>query len=99
MVGLEDRKAASDEDLRRPAMRSSSAAGKPDSARCWLAATTCGGRREVSGGDRSTRQQGGISPAWMRRVRRGSVASADRFNTCMKNVVVTSGGQVGEKHR
>jgi hypothetical protein len=99
VVGLEDRMAAPDEDPRRPMMRSSSTAGKPDSARCWLAATTCGGRREVSGGDQSTRQLGGVSPAWMRRVRRGSVASADRFNTCVKNAVVTSGGQVGKKRR
>jgi hypothetical protein len=27
------------------------------------------------------------------------MALADRFNTCMKNAIVTSGGQVGERRR
>jgi hypothetical protein len=44
-VELEDGAAAPDEDLRRPATRRAPAAAKPDGARRWLAAMTCGGRR------------------------------------------------------
>jgi hypothetical protein len=98
-VELEDRAAAPVEDPRWSTMRSAPAAAKPDSARCLLAATTCGGGREVSGGDRSAWQRGGVSPAWMRRARSGSMASAYRFNTRVKNAVVMSGGQVEEMRR
>jgi hypothetical protein len=99
MVELEDGATAPDEDPRQPATRSAPAEAKPDGARRWIVAMTCGGKREVSGGDRSTRQRGGVSSAWMRQARSGSVASPDRFNTCAKNAVVTSGGQVGLRHQ
>jgi hypothetical protein len=44
-VELEDGAAAPDEDPRRPAMRSAPAVAKPDDARRWHAAATCGGKR------------------------------------------------------
>jgi hypothetical protein len=42
---LEDGAAAPDEDPKRPATRSATTATKPDVARRWLDAVTCGGRR------------------------------------------------------
>jgi hypothetical protein len=99
VVELEDGATAPNEDLRWPVTRSTPAAAKPNDARDWLAVVTYEGKREVSGSDQSARQRGGVSPAWMRRGRSSSVASANRFNTRAKNVVVTSGGQVVERHQ
>jgi hypothetical protein len=63
VVELEDETAALEKDPRRPATSSALAATIPDSARHFACATaTYGGRREVSGGDRSTWQQVGDSP-------------------------------------
>jgi hypothetical protein len=45
VMELEDGAAAPDEDLKRPTTRSATAAAKPDVARRWLDAATCGGRR------------------------------------------------------
>jgi hypothetical protein len=44
-VELGDGTTAPDDDPRWSATRSTPAAAKPDSARRWLAAATCGGRR------------------------------------------------------
>jgi hypothetical protein len=71
VVQLEDRAVASDEDPRRPAMRSSSAATKPDGAR-GFAWDCCGLRKGKS--ERQARVLGGadgVSLAWTRRRRHG----------------------------
>jgi hypothetical protein len=56
MVELGDEMTAPDKDPRWPVMRSAPAVEVPDNAQSFACSTaTCGGRREVSGGDRSTR--------------------------------------------
>jgi hypothetical protein len=60
VVELKDGAAAPDEDPRQPAIRSAPTAAKPDGTRHWLAAATWGGKREVTGDDRSARQRGGM---------------------------------------